>query len=46
MDIKADHLPRRRIGVENLLARTKSTLNSFASGEENSYSLLARLRNI
>lgn len=46
MDIKVDHLPRRRIGVENLLARTKSTLNSFSSGEENSYSLLARLRNI
>lgn len=46
MDIKADHLPRRRIGVENLLARTKSTLNSFASEGEYSDSLFARLRDI
>lgn len=46
MDIKANHLPRRRIGVENLLARTKSTLNSFASEGEYSDSLFARLRDI
>lgn len=40
------HLPRRRIGVENLLADTNRTINSFSFSEDQPNVLIDRLKEV